>query len=78
LRTVGVGKLDGMPMRVDAKQAHELIAGGVTVVDVLPAAVFVQEHLPGAVSIPLETFDPGRLDPFDPTATLLVYCFDQH
>jgi len=64
--------------RVDAFEARDLIEGGVTLVDVLPPSVFQQEHLPGARSMPLETFDPAHAEEFDRTAPLVVYCFDQH
>jgi rhodanese-related sulfurtransferase len=67
-----------MAERVDAKTAHDLILRGVTVIDVLPATVFEQEHLPGALSVPLESFDPMQLASFDQAEPLLVYCFDQH
>jgi rhodanese-related sulfurtransferase len=67
-----------MSGRVDAKQVHDLIESGATLIDVLPASVFEQEHLPGARSMPLETFDPANLDDVDRTAPVIVYCFDQH
>lgn len=64
--------------RVDAMEATGLIDGGITLVDVLPATVYAQEHLPGARSIPLETFQPADVDDLDRATALLVYCFDQH
>jgi rhodanese-related sulfurtransferase len=67
-----------MTIRVDARQAAELMASGVPVVDVLPASVYRQEHLPGADNVPLETFEQSQLGPYDTAAPLLVYCFDQH
>jgi rhodanese-related sulfurtransferase len=67
-----------MVRRVDALEAQQLIADGVRLVDVLPAEIFHEEHLPGAVSVPLATFEPAQLDSYDRAASLLVYCFDQH
>jgi rhodanese-related sulfurtransferase len=67
-----------MAVRVDAKEAQTLIGAGAAVVDVLPASVFEQEHLPGAINVPLETFDPAQLSSVDRSQPLLVYCFDQH
>ena len=49
-----------------------------TVIDVLPASVFEQEHLPGAINVPLEAFEPAQLRSLDRADPLLVYCFDQH
>ena len=63
---------------MDALDAQQLIADGVSLIDVLPAEVFHQEHLPSAVNIPLATFEPSQLETFDRAAALLVYCFDQH
>jgi rhodanese-related sulfurtransferase len=67
-----------MPTRVDALAAQRLIDDGMTVLDVLPASVYRQEHLPGARSVPLETFDPSQLADLDARQPVLVYCFDQH
>jgi rhodanese-related sulfurtransferase len=67
-----------MTTGVDALEAQDLIERGVRVVDVLPAKVFAKEHLPSAVNVPLETFDPSQFSSFDRSAGLLVYCFDQH
>ncbi len=65
-------------VRVDAVEAQQLIAAGIRNLDVLPQAVFRDEHLPGATNMPLETFEPSQVDAFDRAAPLLVYCFDQH
>jgi rhodanese-related sulfurtransferase len=64
--------------RVDARGAQRLIAGGAVVIDVLPRAKYDEEHLPGAISVPLETFTPTDVAQLDRDAQLLVYCFDQH
>jgi rhodanese-related sulfurtransferase len=44
----------------------------------LPAAIYSQEHLPGAVNVPLETFRPDDVSGFDRNTAVVVYCFDQH
>jgi hypothetical protein len=64
--------------RVDALLARELMASGITVIDVLPTTVYQQEHLPAARNLPLETFDAAQAADLNRTAPLLVYCFDQH
>ena len=64
--------------RVDALEAKELLAAGTLVLDALPESVYRQEHLPGARSLPLETFEPSQVEAFDRAAGVLVYCFDQH
>ncbi len=67
-----------MVTRVDALEAKAMIDDGVALVDVLPASVYQEEHLPGARSLPLDTFQPSDADSLDRAAPLLVYCFDQH
>ena len=67
-----------MVERIDAHEAEQLIAGGVRTLDVLPAEVFEQVHLPGATSMPLEEFDPTMVESFDRSEPVVVYCFDQH
>ena len=67
-----------MTVRVDAPEAHELVADGILVLDVLPSSIYEQEHLPGAASLPLETFQPDQVESWDRSTPLLVYCFDQH
>ena len=66
-----------MIVRVDAREGEQMIADGVRTVDVLPASVFRQEHLPGAVNVPLQTFEPAQVEPFARRDPVLVYCFDQ-
>lgn len=64
--------------RVDVDGAQELIAAGALVLDVLPASIYEQEHLPGAQSMPLESLDRHAVAGMSKTHKLLVYCFDQH
>ena len=58
-------------------QVRELVDGGAQLVDVLPEAEFADEHLPGAISLPL-----GQLDRASAEARLVrgrpvvVYCWD--
>lgn len=67
-----------MSYRIDAAGAAQLVDQGAQFVDVLPASIFVQEHLPGAVSLPLETLTSASVDVLDRSKPVVVYCFDQH
>ena len=67
-----------MAKRIDVDRLIRLSKRGAPVVDVLPRSVYLREHLPGAVSVPLETFRPEDVDDFDRAKPLVVYCFDQH
>ena len=67
-----------MSIRIDALGATQLLDQGAQFVDVLLASIFVQEHLPGAVSVPLETLTSASVDVLDRSKPVVVYCFDQH
>ena len=54
----------------------ELVKAGAQLVEVLPAAEYEEEHLAGAMNIPLRELDqqaPRRLDRSRP---VIVYCWD--
>jgi rhodanese-related sulfurtransferase len=63
---------------VDVGRAQRLLHRRVQLVDVLPSSVYAEEHLPGAISVPLETLDDTRVEHLDRDRAVLVYCFDQH
>jgi rhodanese-related sulfurtransferase len=54
---------------------QELLDSGAQLVEVLPKQEYEEEHLPGAISIPLRRIerDSDRLDPSKP---VVVYCWD--
>ena len=45
-------------------------------VEVLPPAGFENEHLPGAINIPLKTLDRDSTASLDPQRPVIVYCYD--
>ncbi|HEX4982103.1 MAG TPA: rhodanese-like domain-containing protein [Ilumatobacteraceae bacterium] len=67
-----------MSKRVDAQRAVRLLRRRVQLVDVLPSSVYAEEHLPGAVNVPLETLDETSVADLDRDRPVLIYCFDQH
>ena len=67
-----------MAKRIDALVAQRILGRGAQLVDVLPASIFVQEHLPGARSIPLETMNAAAVADVRRDESVVVYCFDQH
>jgi rhodanese-related sulfurtransferase len=64
--------------RIDADRVIRLVAAGAPLLDVLPNNIYQQEHLPGAVSVPLETFTPSDVAMFAKHKPIITYCFDQH
>jgi rhodanese-related sulfurtransferase len=45
-------------------------------VEVLPPAEYEEEHLPGAVSIPLRQLGAEAKERLDPSRPVVVYCYD--
>ena len=64
--------------RIDVIRAQRLVKRGAQLIDVLPETIFVQEHLPDARSLPLETLTADTSSVLDRSRGLVVYCFDQH
>ena len=67
-----------MPRRIDVDEMIRLAASGALVIDVLPADVFADVHIPDSTSLPLATMTSADLDEFDRSRTVVVYCHDQH
>ncbi|HEV8651639.1 MAG TPA: rhodanese-like domain-containing protein [Actinomycetes bacterium] len=65
-----------MPTRIDLAQLQELLGGGAQLLEVLPAAEYSDEHLPGAVNIPLKELDATSAAQLDRTRPVVVYCWD--
>ena len=53
-----------------------LIAKGAQLVEVLPAEEFNEDHLPGAVNLPLRSIDAEATRSLDKTVPVVVYCWD--
>jgi rhodanese-related sulfurtransferase len=62
--------------RIDLTQLEELLDGGGQLVEVLPAAEYADEHLPGAISLPLKQLDATTAARLDPARPVIVYCWD--
>ena len=65
-----------MAIRIDLAQLQKLVAGGGQLVEVLPAAEYADEHLPGAISLPLKQLDATTAAQLDPARPVIVYCWD--
>ncbi len=74
---VAAGRRKGV-RRIDVDAALLLAGSGAVIVDVLPKTIYVAEHLPGAVNLPLESLGHSAVDGMDRTRPVVVYCFDQH
>jgi rhodanese-related sulfurtransferase len=64
-----------MATLIGREAVQELVNQGAQLVEVLPAAEYAEDHLPGAVSHPLRQLDKGA-DQLDRTRPVIVYCWD--
>jgi rhodanese-related sulfurtransferase len=62
--------------RIAYEGLQELLEEGAQLVEVLPAEEYREEHLPGAVNIPLKQLDADSTAQLDKTRAVVVYCWD--
>lgn len=65
-----------MPREIDRAEVRRLLDDGAQLVEVLPAEEYTEDHLPGAVNIPLRHIDPGGIGGLDLDRPVIVYCWD--
>lgn len=65
-----------MPKEIDRKELQRLVAGGAQLVEVLPAEEYVEDHLPGAISLPLRRLETDAVTVLDRNRPVIVYCWD--
>ena len=61
---------------VDRERVRELAAQGAQLLEVLPDHEYREEHLPGAIGIPLLKLDRSTASRLDPNRPVVVYCWD--
>ena len=65
-----------MVEQIGNARLRELLDAGAQLVEVLPRAEYDDEHLPGAVNIPLKELDGGTAARLDRRSAVVVYCWD--
>ena len=65
-----------MPRNIDRDEVRRLVAEGAALAEVLPVAEYEEDHLPGAISLPLRRLEAEALTLLDPTCLVIVYCWD--
>jgi rhodanese-related sulfurtransferase len=69
--------METMPRSIGRDAVQRLLAGeGAQLVEVLPAKEFGEEHLAGAVNIPLKELDERAPRELDRSRPVVVYCND--
>jgi rhodanese-related sulfurtransferase len=66
-----------MPTPIDRREVQRLlVAEQAQLVEVLPAAEYEDEHLPGAINIPLKELDRETTRLLDRAMPVVAYCYD--
>ena len=66
-----------MPVDLDLAGLREMLAqGGAQLIEVLPEKEYVEEHLPGALNIPLKSMNEESVRHLKRGAPTVVYCWD--
>jgi rhodanese-related sulfurtransferase len=61
---------------IDLAQVSQLLDRGAQLVEVLAQKQFEEQHLPGAISLPLTKFSSSELVKLDKDRPIIVYCWD--
>ena len=61
---------------IDRDEVRRLMEQGAQIVDVLPAREYGEDHLPGAINLPLRKIETEAIRALDPSRPVVVYCAD--
>jgi rhodanese-related sulfurtransferase len=65
-----------VPKGIDRNEVQRLLSEGAQLVEVLPREEYEEEHLPGAINLPLRRLEKEARLRLDPRRAVIVYCFD--
>jgi phage shock protein E len=65
-----------MPSEIDRDGVRRLAAQGAQLVEVLPASEYAEDHLPGAINLPLRRLEKEATAVLDRHRAVVVYCSD--
>ena len=61
---------------INRDEVRRLIEQGAQIVDVLPTREYSEDHLPGAINLPLRKIETEAIRALDPSRPVVVYCAD--
>ena len=61
---------------IGIERVKALVDSGAQLVEVLPAREFEEEHLPGAINLPLKQLNADSAAVLDRGRPVIVYCWD--
>jgi rhodanese-related sulfurtransferase len=65
-----------MPKEIRRDEVRKLVAEGAQLVEVLPSPEYEEDHLPGAIHLPLKKVDSMARQVLDRNRAVIVYCWD--
>ena len=65
-----------MAQEIDRDGVRRLMEQGAQLVDVLPPREYGEDHLPGAINLPLRKIEAKAAQVLDPSRPVIVYCWD--
>ena len=65
-----------MAQEIDRDGVRRLVEQGAQLVEVLPAQEYSEDHLPGAINLPLRKIEAEASQVLDPSRPVIVYCWD--
>ena len=65
-----------VPTPIDRVQLQKLVEDGAQLAEVLPEDEYSEEHLPGALHLPLKSLSTETAGQLDKTKPVIVYCWD--
>ena len=65
-----------MPRAIGRDEVRTLVERGAQLVEVLPGEEFRDEHLPGAINIPIRKIEEDASERLDRGRPVVVYCYD--
>ncbi len=61
---------------LERHEVQDLMRRGAQIVEVLPAEEYEEDHLPGAINMPLRKIESEAKRRLDSRAPVVVYCWD--
>lgn len=61
---------------ISREELQRMLAEGIRLVEVLPAKEYEEDHLPGAINLPLRKLETDARTILDPARPVVVYCWD--
>lgn len=65
-----------MPKEIEIDEIRPLLDAAAQLVEVLPVAEYEEEHLPGAINIPLKQMSEEAVAGLEKDRAVIVYCWD--